>query len=82
MPLDACLAEAQARHAIEVSDHVTWSANDAAAGTALLLAVADDDVRRRSQALAERNRDADPAELLDVIERLLAPDGIFAAISR
>lgn len=82
MPLAACLAEARPRYAIEASLSATWSAGEPSATELRLLALADEETRMRAEAFAEHNRDAGPAELLDAIELLLAPDGIFAAISR
>jgi hypothetical protein len=81
MPAEACLAEAKRRYAIEASLFTAWSANEPPPELHLL-ALANGETRTRAERFAANNRDAEPGELLDAIELLLTPDGIFAAISR
>jgi HAMP domain-containing protein len=75
-----CLAKAKAEHAIEELRFVEWTVTDPPSPS--LLALTDEAAAARAAGYAERNRDVAPADLLDGIERLLEPSGVFAAVSR
>jgi len=74
MPEGECLAAAQA---IAETRVLAWTAPDGG-----LVILADDRTAAAADAYAKRNRDAAPGEVLDGIELLLEPAGVFAAVSR
>lgn len=80
MPADECLAQAKAAHHIDEISTVEWAIGDGPSPDVRLLALADAGTAYRAANYAERNRDAPPVALLDGIEVLLEPDGVFAAV--
>jgi hypothetical protein len=84
MPADACIAAAKAEHAIEEIRATEWTndgAADAASASAVLLALTDAETAGHAERYTDSNRDAAPDALLDGLELLLEPDGVFAAVS-
>lgn len=79
-PAGEYLARAKTEHGIEELRLVEWTA--AEPPSASLLALTDEATATQAEGYAERNRDVAPADLLDGIERLLEPSGVFAAVSR
>jgi hypothetical protein len=80
LPADECLARAKTDQGVEEVRIAEWSA--ATPPSSKLLMLTDFETANRAASYAERNRGAATADLLDGIELLLAPDGIFAAIER
>lgn len=74
MPDGECLAAAQA---IAETRILAWTTPET--GLAML---AEDRVAAAAETYASSNREAAPAEVLDGIELLLKPTGVFAAVSR
>jgi hypothetical protein len=80
MPAADCVKAARAAHAIDDVRFAEWTESDAAPEGTVLVALADARTVEPAARYAEHNRDAPPAELLDGIELLLKPDGVFAAV--
>jgi hypothetical protein len=79
LPPDECLAQAKSAHGIDEIRTIEWTFSQAKPPGVRLLALADAETASRAANYADRNRDAAPAALLDGIELLLEPDGVFAA---
>lgn len=77
-PIEQWLERARDAYAIEDLQFAVWSGSAPVAER--LLALADAATAARAQTYAQRNGDAEPAEVLDGIDLLLRPDGVFAAI--
>ena len=81
--VEACLALAKAAYGVTALNYAEWRTDDnPPAAEVLLLAVTDPETRRAAKRFSETDPDAAPADVLDGIEALLKPTGVFAAITR
>jgi hypothetical protein len=79
---EACLAAVRTEHGVESLSFIEWTAAEADSTGTRLLALTDDETARQLASYAEHSHDAAAADLLDGIELLFSPTGVFAAVSR
>ena len=80
MGAEKCLSRAREAYQIEELDIVTWRADEPLQRDAQLLCIAEAHFDAGAKRYVSLNPGATPDELLEGIEVLLAPSGIFIAI--
>lgn len=84
--LDGDIAErlqlAKAAFGIQALEYAEWRASDPPTPGIRLLAVSDTNARRSAERFSATDPNASPTEVLDGIEALLKPTGLFAAIKK
>ena len=78
--VDKQLALAKAAYGVTALEHAEWRAKDTSAPSLGLLALTDADTRRGAECFSATDPGATPVEVLDGIEALLKPTGVFAVI--
>ncbi|MEM9618043.1 MAG: hypothetical protein AAF936_08795 [Pseudomonadota bacterium] len=73
---------AKAAFGIKALEYAEWRANDPPAPGVRLLALTDADTHRSAERYSAITPNASPKEVLDDVEALLRPTGVFAAIKR